>query len=135
MLPDATPAEVVSGLTGAGYKCGVDAPYAICTADTVSVWVLTGSHNRPPVVSLHANGPIEKAAADISAKLPRALELAHINPRTPIIDWFGKLGGKPTDQLTAGDWQADWSAEADTDEPGAHLTLVDKLCKVNCQAE
>jgi hypothetical protein len=136
VLPDATAAQVVTGLTGAGYKCGADGTYAICTAGTVSVWVLTGTHKRPPVVSLHATGPIATATTDIGEKLPRALELAHINPRTPITDWFGKLGGKTEGQTTAGDWQVDWATEVvDTDEPGAHLTLVDKLCKVNCQAE
>jgi hypothetical protein len=136
VLPDIPAAQVVVGLTGAGYKCGADGSYAICTADTVSVWVLTGTHKRPPVVSLHATGPIATATADITKKLPQVLEVAHINPRTEITDWFGKLAGQPNSQLTAGDWQVDWSTEVvDTEEPGAHLTLVDKLCKVNCQAE
>jgi hypothetical protein len=136
VLPDITGAQVVTGLTSAGYKCGADSSYAICTAGTVSVWVLTGTHPRPPVVSLHATGPIATATADIAAKLPQVLEVAHINPRTEITDWFGKLGGKAPAVLTAGNWQVGWSTEVvDTEEPGAHLTLEDKLCKVNCQAE
>lgn len=135
-LADITATQVVAGLSGAGYKCGADGTYAICTTGTVAVWVLTGPHKRPPVVSLHATGPVATATADIAKQLPQALEVAHINPRTEISDWFGQLAGKPTGQLTAGDWQVDWSTEVvDTDEPGAHLTLVDKLCTVNCQAE
>jgi len=136
VLPDITAAQVVAGLTGAGYKCSADGSYAICTTGTVSVWVLAGTHPRPPVVSLHATGPIATATADIGSKLPQVLEVAHINPRTEITDWFGKLGAQTAAQLTAGDWQVGWSTEVvDTEEPGAHLTLDDKLCKVNCQAE
>jgi hypothetical protein len=135
-LPDIPAAQVVTALGGAGYKCGADGAYAICTTGTVSVWVLTGTHPRPPVVSLHATGPVATATADIAAKLPQVLEVAHINPRAEITDWFGKLGGKPAGQVTAGDWLVGWSTEAvDTEEPGAHLTLDDKLCKANCQAE
>lgn len=135
VLPAATATQVIAGLKEAGYKCGADGTYAICTSGTVAVWVLTGNHPRPPVVSLHATGQVEAAKADISKQLPRALELAHINPRTPIVDWFGKLGSTE-DVLKSGDWQVDWSVEAvDTEEPGAHLTIVDQTCKVNCQAE
>ncbi|WP_020391231.1 hypothetical protein [Kribbella catacumbae] len=135
-LADLTATQVVAGLSGAGYKCSTDGTYAICTTGTASVWVLTGAHKRPPVVSLHASGPVAAATAEIATKLPQVLEVAHVNPRTEITEWFGQLGDKPTGQLTAGDWQVDWSTEVvDTDEPGAHLTLVDKLCTVNCQAE
>jgi hypothetical protein len=135
-LADIPAAQVVTGLSSAGYTCGTEGTYAICTAETMSVWVLTGAHKRPPVVSLHATGPLAAATAEIEKKLPQVLEAAHINPRTEISEWVSQLAGKPTAQLVAGDWQVDWSTEVvDTDEPGAHLTLVDKLCTVNCQAE
>jgi hypothetical protein len=127
---------VVAGLTKAGYKCGADGTYAICTSGAVAVWVLTGTHKRPPVVSLHAKGAnLDVVTAEIGKQLPKVLEIAHINPRTPITDWFGKLGSVESAE-TVGDWQVDWSTEVvDTEDPGAHLTLVDTTCKVNCQAE
>lgn len=135
VLPDITAPQVLAGLKGAGYKCGADGTYAICTSGTVAVWVLTGTHPRPPVVSLHATGQLAPAQAAIAAQLPKVLEIAHINPRTPVTDWFGKLGATEN-VLKSGDWQADWSVETvDTEEPGVHLTLVDQTCKVNCQAE
>ncbi|WBQ07073.1 hypothetical protein [Kribbella sp. CA-293567] len=134
-LPDIPATQVVAGLTSAGYKCGADGSYAICTADKVSVWVLAGTHPRSPVVSLHAAGPVATATAEIGSKLPQVLEVAHINPRTEITDWFGKLGAQPAAQLAAGDWKVGWSTEVGTEEPGAHLTLEDQLCKVNCQPE
>jgi hypothetical protein len=136
VLPDITAAQMVGGLAKGGYKCGADGTYAICTSGTVAVWVLTGTHPRPPVVSLHAKGAkIADVRAEIGKQLPKVLEIAHINPRTPITDWFGALG--TVERTTkAGDWQVDWSTEVvDTEDPGAHLTLVDSTCKVNCQAE
>jgi hypothetical protein len=84
---------------------------------------------------VHSAGPADTASAEIAKVLPQALELAHINNGRQIADWFGQQKGKTTAQLTSGDWLLDYSAEVDTDEPGAHLTLTDKLCKVNCQAE
>jgi hypothetical protein len=136
VLPDITAAQVVGGLAKAGYKCGADGTYAICTSGTVAVWVLTGSHKRPPVVSLHAKGAkIADVRAEIGKQLPKVLEIAHINPRTPITDWFGALG-TAENATKVGDWQVDWSTETvDTEDPGAHLTLVDSTCKTNCQAE
>ncbi|NEA32301.1 hypothetical protein [Streptomyces sp. SID13031] len=135
VLPDVTAPQVLTGLKGAGYKCGADGTYAICTSGTVAVWVLTGTHPRPPVVSLHATGQLAPAQAAVAQQLPKVLEIAHINPRTPIVDWFGKLGGTE-DVLKSGDWQADWSVETvDTEEPGVHLTMIDQTCKTNCQAE
>ena len=125
----------MSGFTDAGYKCGNDGTYAICTSGPAAVWVLTGEHNRPPVVSLHAAGSVETATAAIANNLSQALEIAHIDQRTQITDWFGQLAGKTSAQLTAGDWQVEWSAEVDTEEPGADLSLMDLLCKQNCQAE
>jgi hypothetical protein len=120
---------------GAGYQCANDGVYAICSKGPVAVWVLTGNHERPPVVSLHSKGPAAAATANISTALPAVLEYAHINPRRPITDWMKQQEGKTTGQTTAGDWQVELSVEVDTDEPGAHLTLTDKLCKANCQAE
>ena len=127
--------QVVAGLTSAGYKCGRDSTYATCTSGPVAVWVLTGEHKRPPVVSLHSQGPVDTATAAIAKDLPQALELAHVNERAQIVSWFGQQAGKTSAQSTFGDWQVELSAEVDTDEPGAHLTLTDKLCKTNCQAE
>jgi hypothetical protein len=135
VLPTINATQVVAGLSGAGYKCSNDGTYAICTSGAASVWVLTGDHPRPPVVSLHSAGPVDTASAEIAKVLPQALEIAHINQGKEIADWFGQQQGKTTAQLTAGDWLIDYTAEVDTDEPGAHLTLTDKLCKVNCQAE
>jgi hypothetical protein len=78
---------------------------------------------------------VETASAAIANVLPQALEIAHVNQRQEIIDWFGQQTGKTTGQMTAGDWLVEYSAEVDTEEPGVHLTLTDKLCKVDCQAE
>jgi hypothetical protein len=134
-LPQISATEVVAGLTSAGYKCGSDSTYATCTSGPVAVWVLTGEHKRPPVVSLHSKGPVHTATAAIAKDLPQALELAHVNERAQIVSWFGQQAGKTSAQSTIGDWQVELSAEVDTDEPGAHLTLTDKLCKVKCLAE
>lgn len=136
VLADLTATQVLAGLAKGGYKCGADGTYAICTSGTVAVWVLTGTHPRPPVVSLHATGKNLTAIRDeVGKQLPKVLEIAHINPRTPFTDWFGNLGTVER-STTIGDWQIDWSTETtDTEDPGAHLTLVDKTCKVNCQAE
>ncbi|MEU0093452.1 hypothetical protein [Kribbella sp. NPDC006257] len=128
-------AAVVSAFTAAGYKCSSDGTYAICTSGPASVWVLTGDHPRPPVVSLHSAGPIATASAAIAKVLPQALEIAHIGQSQEITDWFAKQSGKTAAQMSAGDWQIDYSAELDTEEPGAHLSLMDKLCKTNCTAE
>jgi hypothetical protein len=87
------------------------------------------------VVSVHAAGAADIASAEIAKVLPQALEIAHINHGQEIADWFSQQTGKTEAQMTSGDWLVDYSAEVDTDEPGTHLTLTDKLCKVNCQAE
>jgi hypothetical protein len=134
-LPQISATQVVAGLTRAGYKCGTDSTYATCTSGPVAVWVLMGEHMRPPVVSLRSNGPVDTATEAIAKDLPQALELAHVNERAQIVSWFGRQAGKTSAQSTFGDWQVELSAEVDTDEPGAHLTLMDKLCKANCQAE
>jgi hypothetical protein len=134
-LPQITATQVVAGLTSAGYKCGSDSIYATCTSGPVAVWVLTGAHQRPPVVSLHSNGPVDAATAAIAKDLPQALELAHVNERAQIVTWFGQQVGKTSAQSTFGDWRVELSAEVGTDEPGAHLTLMDRLCKAKCQAE
>ena len=134
-LPELPADKVVAAMAGGGYKCSNDGTYAICSQGQVAVWVLTGDHERPPVVSLHSSGAAETATAAISAALPVALQYAHINPRSEITDWFEQQKTKTTGQTTAGDWQVEWSVEVDTEEPGAHLSLMDKLCKTNCQAE
>jgi hypothetical protein len=134
--PTINATQVVASLSGAGYKCSNDGTYAICTSGPAAVWVLTGNHPRPPVVSLHSTGPVDTASAAIAKVLPQALELAHISQGPQIAEWFGQQKGKTSAQLTAGDWQVDYSAEVvDTEEPGAHLSLTDKLCKTNCTAE
>ncbi len=132
---DLPAAQVVAGLTGAGYKCGRDGDYAICTTGPVAVWVLTGDHKRPPVVSLHSLGTASTAMDEIGKVLPRALEIAHVVPAQKISDWFGQQAGKTTAQVTEGDWQVELSVETDTEEPGAHLSLMDRLCKADCTAE
>jgi len=66
---------------------------------------------------------------------PQALELAHVNPRGQIADWLKQQQSKPSATTTVGDWTVEFSTEADTDQPGAILTLTDKLCKVDCGAE
>jgi hypothetical protein len=134
-LPTINAAQVVAALTGAGYKCVPDAPYLTCTSGATAVGVLTGSHPRPPVVSLHAAGPVDTSSAEIAKVLPQVLELAHVNQRADIVTWFGRQKGNTTARLTAGDWLVEYSAEIDTDEPGTNLTLTDKLCTVNCQGE
>jgi hypothetical protein len=134
-LPQITATQVVAGLTSAGYKCGSDSTYLTCTSGAVAVWVLTGEHPRPPVVSMHSKGPVGTATAAIAKDLPQVLELAHVNERAQIVTWFGQQVGKVSAQSTFGDWQVELSAEVDTEEPGANLTLMDKLCKAICQAE
>ena len=135
MLAPIKAAAVVAGLADAGYKCSNDAAYTICTSGAASVWVLAGNHPRPPVMSLHSPGAPDTASDEIAKVLPKALEIAHINQRQQIADWFGQQKGKTAAKLTAGDWQVDYSVEVDTEEPGAHLTLTDKLCKTGCQGE
>ncbi|MGW1343707.1 hypothetical protein ACWCOV_21845 [Kribbella sp. NPDC002412] len=134
MLPDLTATQVVSALKTDGYNCSTDVAYAVCRMGATSIGVLTGDHPRPPVVSVQASGQVDVAWAEISNSLPRILELAHIN-QPEIATWFNQQKGKPVAQQSFGDWLVDVSAEVDTEEPGVHLTLTDKLCKTNCQAE
>lgn len=132
---DLPAAQVVSGLSAAGYRCGRDGDYAICTTGPVAVWVLTGTHPRPPVVSFHSLGAAATATAEIAKVLPKTLEIAHVGPAAQVTEWFGQQAGKTSARTTAGDWQVDWSVEVDTEEPGAHLSLTDTLCRSDCQAE
>jgi hypothetical protein len=134
-LPQLTATQVVDGLTAAGYTCGKDSTYAICESGPVAVWVLTGKHKRVPVVSLHSGGRLETAYAAIVKELPNALRTAHIRESHLVADWFGKQSGKEAGRTTIGDWFVELSAEVDSEEPGVHLTLTDKFCKANCQAE
>ncbi|MFB6723901.1 hypothetical protein ACFCV3_27225 [Kribbella sp. NPDC056345] len=126
---------VVAGLTSAGFKCGTDEAYALCTSGAASVSILNGDHPRPPVVSVNASGPADAAAAEIAKVLPKVLEIAHISQPQDITSWFGAQKGKSTAEMTAGDWLVSYAAETDTEEPGVHLTVTDKLCKTACQAE
>lgn len=128
--------EVVAGLKGAGYTCSPDSTYQVCKGSgPVTVWVLTGAHPRVAVVSLHATGAVATAHHAIAADLPKVLGIAHINDAAKIAGWYGGQTGKATASTTIGDWRIDLSAEQGTDQPGVHLTLNDKLCKANCQAE
>lgn len=126
---------MVSGLTAAGFKCGTDEAYAICTSGAASVSILNGDQARPPVVSVNASGAADAASDAIAKVLPKVLEVAHISQPQEITSWFGAQKGKPAAEMTAGDWLVSYAAEADTEEPGVHLTVTDKLCKTNCQAE
>jgi hypothetical protein len=134
-LPRLNAAQTVSALTHAGYKCQRDSTYAICTSGSVAVWVLTGPQKRPPVISLYATGAVDSAITAIAESLPRTLELVHVNERAQIADWFDQQAGKTAARTTVGDWRVELSTEVDTEEPGAHLTLLDKLCTGNCQTE
>jgi hypothetical protein len=128
-------AEVVAELKADGYTCSADSTYQLCKGSgPVTVWVLTGAHPRPPVVSLQATGTVAAARHAIAADLPKVLELAHIAGAAKIASWFGAQTAK-TGSTTIGDWRIDLSAEEGTDQPGVHLTLNDKLCKQNCRAE
>lgn len=128
-------AEVVAGLKAAGYTCSADSTYQLCKGSgPVAVWVLTGPHPRPPVVSLQATGAVATAHHAIMADLPKVLEIAHIAGASKITTWFGAQTGKTT-STTIDDWRIDLSAEEGTDQPGVHLTLNDKLCKRDCRAE
>ncbi|MEV5964105.1 hypothetical protein AB0L70_20215 [Kribbella sp. NPDC051952] len=134
-MPTINATQVVAAFTGAGYKCTPDVAYVTCTTGGTSIGVLSGQHPRPPVLSLHAAGPEDTSSAEIAKVLPQVLELAHINQGSEITTWFGQQKSQATAQLTVGDWLVEYSAEVDTEEPGTNLTLTDKLCKTNCQAE
>lgn len=97
--------------------------------------MLIGNHPRPPVLSLQATGVAAEASTKLSDFAPQALELAHVNPRGQITDWLKQQEGKASAQTTAGNWTVEYSTEVDSDQPGAILTLTDKLCKANCGAE
>ncbi|MFC6161898.1 hypothetical protein [Kribbella jiaozuonensis] len=134
-LPDLTAAQVVTAFAGKGYKCSTDEAYQTCAQGVTSIQVLIGKQPRPPVISLQATGVAAEAATKLSDFAPQALELAHVNPRGQIADWLKQQQSKASAQTTAGDWTVEFSTEADTDQPGAILTLTDKLCKVDCGAE
>ncbi|MGW6199525.1 hypothetical protein ACWF0M_25465 [Kribbella sp. NPDC055110] len=134
-LPDLTATQVVAAFTGKQYKCSTDEAYETCSSGLRSVQVLTGTHPRPPVISLQAAGPATESTTRLTEFAPEALELAHVNPRGQIADWLKQQAGKASAQTTFGDWNVEFSTESDTDAPGAILTLTDKLCKANCGAE
>jgi hypothetical protein len=87
------------------------------------------------VLSLLATGVAAEATTKLSDFAPQALELAHVNPRGQIADWLKQQQGKASAQTTAGNLTVEFSTEVDSDQPGAILTLTDKLCKANCGAE
>lgn len=134
-MPQLTAAQVVAGLKGAGYRCGTDSTYAICRSGPVAVWVLTGKHKRVPVVSLHTEGAVPAAHAAILRELPKALRIAHVNEMFLVADWFGRQVHRPAASTTVGGWRVELSAEESSEQPGVHLTLTDKFCTANCQAE
>ncbi|WUJ71958.1 hypothetical protein OG809_01590 [Kribbella soli] len=133
-LPDLTAAQVVTAFAGKGYQCSTDEAYQTCAQGTTSIQVLIGTQPRPPVISLQATGVAAEATTKLSDFAPQALELAHVNPRGQIADWLKQQQGK-AGQTTAGNWTVEFSTESDTDQPGAILTLTDKLCKADCGAE
>jgi hypothetical protein len=133
-LPDLTAAQVVQAFAGNGYRCSTDEAYQTCAQGTTSIQVLIGKQPRPPVISLQATGVAAEATTKLSDFVPQALELAHVNPRGQIADWLKEQQGK-AGQTTAGNWTVEFSTEVDSDQPGAILTLTDKLCKVDCGAE
>ena len=134
-LPDLTAAQVVAAFAGKNYKCSTDEAYQTCAQGITSVQVLIGDQPRPAVLSLQATGKSAEATTSLSEFAPQALELAHVNPRGQIADWLKQQQGKTSGQTTAGDWTVEFSTEADSDQPGAILTLTDTLCKVQCGAE
>lgn len=134
-LPDLTAAQVVTAFAGKGYKCSTDEAYQTCAQGVTSIQVLIGSHSRPPVISLQATGVAAEATTKLTDFAPQALELAHVNPRGQIADWLKQQQSKASATTTAGDWTVEFSTESDTDQPGAILTLTDKLCKADCGAE
>ncbi|WP_432880208.1 hypothetical protein ACQPYH_34745 [Kribbella sp. CA-245084] len=133
-LPDLTAAQVVTAFAGKGYQCSTDEAYQTCAQGVTSIQVLIGKQPRPPVISLQATGVAAEATTKLADFAPQALELAHVNPRGQIADWLKQQQGK-AGQTTAGNWTVEFSTEADTDQPGAILTLTDKLCKADCGAE
>jgi len=134
-LPDLTAAQVVAAFAGKNFKCTTDEAYQTCSQGTTSVQVLLGKHPRPPVLSLQATGVGAEATTTLADFVPTALEVAHVNPRGQIADWLKGQHGKASAQTTAGNWTVLFSTEADSDQPGAILTLTDKLCTVDCGAE
>ncbi|MGY4768321.1 hypothetical protein ACXC9Q_15520 [Kribbella sp. CWNU-51] len=126
---------MVAAFAGKKYQCSTDEAYQTCSQGTTSIQVLIGTHPRPPVLSLQATGVAAEATTKLSDFAPQALELAHVNPRGQIADWLKQQQGKASAQTTAGNWTVEFSTEADSDQPGAILTLTDTLCKANCGAE
>jgi hypothetical protein len=128
-------AQVVAGLKAAGYTCGSELSYAVCRSAPVEVWVLTGDHPRPPVISLQVPGALAPARKAIGAHLVEVLQAAHVNEVRQVAGWYGRQQNRTEAQTAVGDWQVELYAEQESDAPGLHLTLNDKLCKRACQAE
>jgi hypothetical protein len=128
-------AQVVAGLKGAGYSCGTEFAYAICRSAPVEVWLLTGEHPRPPVISVQVAGAVAPARKAIGARLVEVLQAAHVNEGPQVAAWYRGQQNRTDAAKRIGDWQVELSAEQESDAPGVHLTLNDKLCKRACQAE
>ena len=125
----------VDALKRTGYKCTTDVAYMICKSGAVQVWLLTGSHKRFPVISVHSNGAVATARQAVGQRLPQVLRTVHVNEAAQIDQWYDEQSGQVTADDTIGDWKVDLSAEEGSDSPGVHLTLNDRRCKEHCQAE
>jgi hypothetical protein len=134
VMPDLKAAQVVAALKAAGRSCSNELTYVICKQGTVEVWVLTGDHRRPPVLSLNAAGSADEARTAIGDQLTEVLTAAHVNGVAQIAEWYAKQTAE-TASTEVGDWKVELSTEQDSDVPGVHLTLNDKLCKANCEGE
>ena len=134
VMPDLEAAQVVAAPKAAGRICSNELTYVICKQGTVEVWVLTGEHRRPPVLSLNAAGSADEARTAIGDQLTEVLTAAHVNGVAQIADWYAKQSAANA-STEVGDWKVELSTEQDSDVPGVHLTLNDKLCTSNCEAE
>jgi hypothetical protein len=129
-----TAPQVVDALKATGRTCANELSYVICTSGPVEVWVLTGDHPRPPVLSVNASGSPAAARKAISDQLVPALTAAHVGEAAAVATWFSEQTADTASTVT-GDWRVELSTEQDSDVPGVHLTLNDTRCKANCQAE
>jgi hypothetical protein len=129
-----TASQVVTALKAGGRTCANELSYVICTSGPVQVWVLTGDHPRPPVLSLNATGSPDAARKAIADQLVPALTAAHVSEVAAVNTWYTAQTADSA-STTVGDWKVELSTEQDSDVPGVHLTLNDTRCKSNCEAE
>lgn len=133
--PQLSTTGAVAALQRSGYKCTTDVAYMICKSGAVEVWLLTGSHKRFPVVSVHSDGAVAAARQAVGQRLPQVLRTVHVNEAAQIDQWYDEQSDQTSADDTIGDWKVDLSAEEGSDSPGVHLTLNDRRCKERCQAE